>query len=160
MSSFPLNEVGAFIKSYDGNAGANAGAPSLITAGGGLDNLKVNGQNVNRLNGTALAHSAVAATSYLAALGAAETLSLAHEIQESANGSSYDTAEVIQAATVVATDSGAGSNMRGVSEHDVSLRARKQHFRINVTPNMSRANTDTCTFHTLITLGGWTQVPQ
>lgn len=159
MTMYPLNELGPHVKAYDGAASHNANAPSLITAAGTGDNTKVTGRTVNRFNGTALAHSAVVATGYLAALTDTKTISLAHEIQESADNSSWDSAEAIEALTVKATSSG-GTNERGVDVHDLSLTARKQYFRINVTPDLSAGATDTALFFTVVILGGWTQVPQ
>ena len=159
MSSFPLNDAGAFVTSNDGCASENSGAPSLITAGAGLDNVEVEGQTVNRLSGTAIAHSAIIATGWLAALDNAETLSLAHDYQDSADDSTWNTAVEIEALTVKQTATSA-TNFRGVDEHDLALSSLLQYIRINVTLDLSRGATDTALFFTVVTLAGWTQVPQ
>jgi hypothetical protein len=153
----PSQDLGAHTKSYDANASANSGAPVLITAAGTGDNVKITGVTIDRYTANAMADSCVVQTGWLAALTAAKTLSLAHELQESADGSSWDTAEVIQAATVVGTGAG---NIRGVSVHDINLRGRKRYIRFNVTPDLSHTSTDTCTFHTVATLGGYDTIPQ
>lgn len=159
MSKFPLNDVGDFLTGNDGCASANSGAPSLITAAGALDNVKVTGQTVDRKSGTAIAYSAFIQTGYLAALADTETISLAHEYQDSADDSTWNTAVAIEAATVKATSSG-GTNERGVDEHKLDLSSLYRYIRINVTPNLSASATDTCLFFTVVTLGGWSQVPQ
>lgn len=157
--SHPLNDIGSLISSSDGNASESSGAPSLITAAGTGDNTKVTGQVINRKSGVALAHSAVVATGWLAALTNAKTFSLAHEIAESSDGSNFDTAEVIEALAVKKTATST-TNFRGVDEHDVNLMGRKQYFRVNVTPDLNASGTDTALFFTVIVLGGWTQIPQ
>lgn len=157
---FPLQDVGDFVTGEDGNASASSGAPSLITAAGGLDALKVTGATVDRRAsaGIGIAHSAFICTGFLAALDTAETLSLAHEYQDSADDSTWNTAVVIEASTVKATAASAG-NERGVDEHKLALTALLRYVRINVTPDLSRGGTDTALFFTVVVLGGWTQVP-
>lgn len=156
---FPLNSIAQFVENVDLCSSEDSDAPAVIVAGAGLDNSKVTGQTIDRKSGTALAHSLSIGTSYLAGLDDGETISLAHEIQESANGSDWDSAEVIEALTVEATQSGAGQS-RGISEHAIDLMDRKRFFRINVTLDLSRGATDEATFHSVGTLGGWNQVPQ
>lgn len=158
MPSFPMNSVGQYVTMEDGNASATAGAPILVTAGGAGDNVKVDGATIDRKNGTALAHSAKVGTGFLFALADTKTISLAHEIQESSDGSSWDTAEVIEASTVKATSDG-GTNERGVDEHSIDLMGRKRYFRINVTPDLSATATDDGFVFTIVALGGWDQIP-
>jgi hypothetical protein len=159
MSSFPLNDAGAFVSSHDGNASENSGAPSLITAAGALDNVEVEGQTVDRKSGSAIAHSAIIATGWLAALTDTKTLSLAHAYQDSADDSTWNTAVAIEAATVKQT-AAASTNYRGVDEHDLNLRTLDRYIRINVTLDLNAGATDTALFFTVVTLAGWTQVPQ
>jgi len=159
MSSFPLNDAGAFVAAKDGNASENSGAPSVITAAAGLDNVKVTGQTVDRKSGTAIAHSAIIATGWLAALTDTKTLSLAHEYQDSADDSTWNTAVAIEAATVKQT-AVASTNYRGVSEHNLALSSLSRYIRINVTLDLNAGATDTALFYTIVVLAGWTQVPQ
>lgn len=160
----PKTALGAHVTVHDVCSSTNAGAPSVITAGGGLDNVKVTGQTVDRMQGSpaGMAMSAVLSSAYMAALGAGQKLFLAHEIQESADGSAWDTAVVLEATTQVAT-SGGGGNVRGVyspSWAQLDLTSRKRYFRINVTPDLDRVNTDTASFHTQAVLGGYDVLPQ
>lgn len=158
-SPLPLGTANQFVTVEEACCSEDSDAPSLVTAGGTGDNSKVTGQTIDRKSGTALAHSAVVCTAWLAALTDTKTLSLAHEIQESADGSSWDTAEEIEAAAVKQTAT-ATTNYRGEDEHKISLIGRKRYFRINVTPNLSNTGTDTMSFHTVAALTGWDQNPQ
>lgn len=155
--SADFRDVGDFVTVNDACSSENSGAPSLITAAGTGDATKVTGQTVDRKVGTAKARSCVVSTAYLAALTAAKTISLAHEVQYSDDGSTWDTAVVIEASAVKATGAG---NKRGVDEHKINLESQKRYFRINVTPDLSHTSTDTATFHTTVVLGGFSQVPQ
>lgn len=157
-SPMPLGTANQFVKMFDANASENSGAPSVITAAAGLDNVKVTGQTIDRKSGTALAHSAEIATSWLAALTNTKTLSLAHEIQESADDSTWDTAEVIEAATVKQTAT-SSTNFRGCDRHRLNLMGRKRYFRINVTLDLNAGATDTAEFMTQACLTGWNQTP-
>jgi hypothetical protein len=151
--------IGAELKAYDANASASSGAPVLILAGGTGDGVKIDGVKIDRYNGTALANSAHLVTGFLAALADTKTISFAHELQESSDGTTWDTAEAIEASTVYATSSG-GTNERGVAQFDIDLSNRKRYIRFNVTPDLSNTATDTATFHTVADLGGWDVKPQ
>lgn len=119
-----------------------AGAPKVVIAASGDDNVKIIGNTVNRATYGMPESCLVVVNSYYS-LANLETLSLAVEIQESADNSTWDTAVAIQAATVVKTASGATADGQ-TNSYTVKLSGRKQYFRINVTPNLSAAATDTC----------------
>jgi len=158
--TFPLNSIGQYVKNVDLCSSESSSAPSVITAAGGLDNVKVTGQTIDRKQSDgAMAGSVAIATSYLAALTDTKTVSLAHEIQYSSDGSTWDTAVEIEELTVKATSDG-GTNERGCDEHAVDLMAQKQYFRVNVTLDLSHSGTDTATFHSVGTLGGFSIIPQ
>jgi hypothetical protein len=146
----PRKDLGAHVLSKAGGTTANAGAPSVITAAGALDNLKVTGQTINNINGGA---SGVLVLAGLTALGAAETLTAAVELQESSDGSSWDTAEVVEAATTVASG-GAGGNFHFLREYDIELAKRKQYIRFNVTLNLSAGAADTALAAWPFVIGG------
>ena len=162
MGNHPAQDLDAVVTEHDANSSENSGAPSLIVAGGGLDNVEVQGQTIDRRAAVGpagnFADSAVIATQFLAALADTETLSLRHRIEESDDGSSFDAPEELEAPTVVALASGA-ENKRGVREVKLTLRGRKQFYRINVTPDLSRGATDTASFATVVTQGGYDQHP-
>ena len=159
MGNHPALDLDGIVTEHDACSSENAGAPSVITAAGALDNVKVTGQAINRLAAPGnMADSAVIATHFLAGLADTETVSLAHEIQESDDASSWDAAEVIEALTVKGTASGA-EDLRGVDKHALTLRGRKKFFRINVTLDLSAAGVDLASFATVVTQGGYDQHP-
>jgi len=153
-------DIASQIVTVDACSSETAGAPALIVAAGAGDATKVTGQSINRLVNGAMANSAQISTAFLAALTAAKTLSLAHEIQESADGSSWDAAEVLQAATVVETGAGNKRGTHAPAALALDLTKRKQYFRVNVTPDLSNTATDTATFHTQAVLAGFDVLPQ
>lgn len=157
MAISPSQDLQGHVISKDANHSANSGAPVLITAGGTGDGVKITGQTIDRLSSGCMADSCQVATAYLASLTAAKTLSLAHEYQDSADGSTWNTAVVLEASTVKETGAG---NKRGVDEHDINLRSLQRYIRVNVTPDLSHTSTDTCTFATIVTLGGFSKGPQ
>ncbi len=133
----------------------NSGAPSLITAAGTGDNTAVTGAGIDRAAYN-MPESAAVNLGWLAALSASQTLSLAVSIQESADNSSWDTAEVLQASTVVATGAG---NKSGVTKLAVNLKNRKRYFRINFTPDLSAGATDTALVNAVAVMGGAHTLP-
>lgn len=162
---FPLNDIGAFVSShfanFSGDAAAITRAPVLIVAAAGLDNLKFLGFAIDRrsADNPGMAMSVAIATQWLATIANTKTLSLAHEIQESADGTNFDTAEVIEALTVKETAS-SSTNFHDVDEHDLDLTGRKRYYRINVTLDLNAGSADVASFSTEAKQGGWTIVPQ
>lgn len=132
------------------NNSENSGAPSLITAAGTGDATKVTGQSIDLLNKTN-GGSGVLVVSGVAALTAAKTLSIAVELQESADNSSWDTAEVVEAATTVASATG---NNQFARAYGILLKSRKRYIRFNVTPDLSHTSTDTATFSSVLVIAG------
>ena len=135
MGSSVQQDIGAMI---DGVTGMVAKAPALIVAGGAGDNVLRVGSIIDRQS----FYSCVLTVAAEAALADGETLSLAVQIEESTDGSSFDTPEVLQASTILLSSSG-GTNEIGVLEIDVNLNVRKQFVRFGVTPDLSRGATDT-----------------
>lgn len=155
----PSQDVASHIVIKDACSSESSGAPSVITAAGGLDNSEVTGVGIDRKSSKGdLADSMSICTSWLAALDSGETISLGHKIQYSSDNNSFDTAVVIEAATVVKT-AGSADNFRGEEEHTVNLRGQKRYYRVNVTLDLSRANTDTASFATQVAMGGYAQLP-
>lgn len=127
---------------------------SAIAAGAG-DNTKVTGLTIDRLG----FRSGSILISYETALAEDATLTLAIEIQESDDDSSWDTAVVIQAATVVATGGTGGTTENGVLQIGDQWEARKRYIRYNVTPNLSAGATDTATWSGIVILGDAFEIP-
>lgn len=149
MGSPNINNSGALQRSVA------CGAASAVAAGAG-DATKVTGATINRATYN-YPGSAKLCISYLTSLTAAKTLSFAVEYEESSDGSSWDTAVAIEAATVVAT--GALTASVGQREYDLDLSARKQYVRYNVTPDLSHTSTDTVVFAANAILGGARSLP-
>ncbi len=159
MGKCHLNSGGQYMAVKDANASEDSNVPVLILAASTGDGVKATGQTVDRKSGTALAMSAVIATGWFVDLTDTKSLSFAIEIQESANDSDWDAAEVIQAATV-AQLAVATTAYRGVVENSLDLMDRQRYFRINVTPELSAASADELTYHTTAILTGYNQIPQ
>ncbi len=129
------------------------GCAVSATAGGAGDNTELVGEILDRQG----YESCMIAVPYKAALGTAESLSLALTVEESLDGVTFDAAAVLLASTAVATQAAAGTcqdvyflkvNLSGVGA------PRKRYLRFNLTPNLSRANTDTAILSALVILGG------
>jgi hypothetical protein len=156
MQSYPLTDVGNAVKTLLACVPTDSNAPTLITAGGTGDNTKMTGQTIDRLG----YDSAALCVGTYADLGADETCAIAAEIQESSNGSSWDSAEALYASTTASTgDAGTGSEEWAQKRTAINLRGRKRYVRVNVTLNLSRANTDTANFMAQMVLGGAEELP-
>ena len=125
---------------------AYALANTALTAGGSGDNTKVTGASID-VTGF---DSAKLSVGYSATLSASQTLSLAIEMQESADGSNWDTAVVLQTLAVVATATGTGT-----ATINVPISTAKKYVRVNVTPDLSNANTDTATINGQLVLANY-----
>jgi len=133
--------------------GKFAGA-GTATAGGTGDATKVTGQTINR-DGF---NSGVVQIVWQAAIANTKTLSFTAELQESSDGSSWDTAEEILAATVVQTAT-SSTTFYGVKEIDLNFASRKRYVRVNITPDLNNTATDTLTWAAPMVLGGATVIP-
>jgi len=151
----PSTDLGAHVKAVFCGATNTAGAPLTIVAGGAGDAVAVTGATINTAT-LDNPDSCTAVISFITALAASETLSIAAEVQYSSDGTAFDTAVSLQSSTVVATGAG---NKTGVVEFDISLRSQKQYFRINFTPDLSRALTDTAIVSASVNVGGMDVVP-
>jgi hypothetical protein len=146
MGAPHIADIGKYIKAASCNG-------ISITAGGTGDDTALTGATIDRL-GYGSVEFVIA---YKTSLAASETLSFAAEYQLSSDGSSWDTAVSLQAATVART--GAVTNGQGVVKFDVNLEGLKRYIRFNFTPNLSRANTDTAVVYGTAILGGADLLP-
>lgn len=140
------NNIGAEIK------GVACGLAQLTAAGTG-DNTEVDGVDINRTG----FDSCQVIVAWKTTLTAAKTLSIAVELQESDDGTTWDTAEALQAATVVAT--GAVTDEVGETLFNVSFAGRKKFIRFNFTPDLSHSGTDTAVVSCAAILGGAAVLP-
>lgn len=147
------HNIGAYVKS------AVACAGRLVAAGAG-DATKVTGVSIDRAApGGKIYGSCVIAIAAEAVLAAGKTLAFALEYQTSDDGSSYDTAVVLQASTVLLTDSGSGSTLQGILEFDLDLTGLKRFVRFNPTPDLNATGTDTAHWGAVCTLGAPNVLP-
>lgn len=149
MAANRATDIGALTKTLYCSSSNNAGAPSLITANAGLDNLKVDGDGIDKTGYL----SGVVQVVGLAALADAETVTLTVEREESDDDSVWVNPTEVQAATVVATSSG-GTNENFVLEVDQNLKPLKKFVRYNVTLDLSAGATDTAIFDCALLMGG------
>lgn len=133
-------DLGAFLTGAVVGSSEASNVPSVITAAGTGDAAKVTGETIDLVNA---GDSGVLCVTGMASLTAAKTLSIAAELQESADGSNWDTAEVVYAATVVASATGENHFAKVTS---ISLAARKRYIRFNLTPDLSHSGTDTADY--------------
>lgn len=140
--------IGSFIKTVP------CGTGSGVAAGTG-DNTAITGAAINRLGYSSVQFAIVAK----AVLAATKTLSIAAAYQESADGSSWDTAVTLQAATVALTGGDGGTTEMGVVKFDLSLANKKQYIRFNFTPDLSATGTDTFQVGAVAVLGGADKLP-
>ena len=96
---------------------------------------------------------------YTATLAEDETLSLTVEVSQSEDNSTFDTAVVVYAKTVVATGGSGGSTETGVLTVDLSINGYKRYFKIGTTADLSAANTDTAEVMTMTILSGADTLP-
>lgn len=130
-----------------------SGAPELIVAGAAGDATAITGNTINRQTYN-MPQSCLLAVTYYANIADGETLSLAVEIQESSDGTTWDTAEAIQASTAVESPSGSAFTDGDVKTYRVYLGDRKQYIRFNCTPDFSASATDTGVVQGIALLAG------
>lgn len=151
--SMQLRNIGDLIKAM--RAGANIAA----TAGGSGDATEATGVIIDR-NAIGTPSSAVLAIPFTATLGAGETLSVTYSVQEG-DASNLSDAATLKTATVVAATGGAGgSTETGCLEIDLKTIAGGRYIRVDITPDLSAANTDTAALASLLVFGGMDRVPQ
>lgn len=136
-----------------------AAAGRLVAAGTG-DATEITGQTIDRMGARGqMYQSAKIAAAYHCVLTDTKTLSIGLKIQESADGSNWDTAEVIYAATVVATAANPALEFTGVKVTDLDLSSRKRYVRFNPTPDLNHSGTDVAEIAVTVTLGGGAVLP-
>jgi hypothetical protein len=126
-----------------------------VTAGGTGDNTEVDCAYIDRRNFAALK----CVIAYTATLGAGESLQIAANLQEDADGVGVgvDYGDALAAATVA--NSVAGGTVTGVVELDVDLAGADRFVRLQFTPNLSRAATDVAELSAVYILAGATNDP-
>ncbi len=154
MSTTEILNLGSLISVQ--RAAANAAA----TAGGTGDATAVTGVIIDRA-ALRWPQSAVFAIPFTTTLAAAATLSLVATIQDGDASNLSDAATFASfASAVVATGPAGGGTVTGVVEINVNLRGAKRYLRLNFTPDLSAANTDTAALSGVAVFGGFDRLPQ
>lgn len=123
------------------------------TAGGTGDGTAVTGATIDRAG----FGSAQLVAAYKASLTADKTLSIAAEIQDSADGTNWNTATALYTSTVVET--GVATNKVGEKRTNIDLSGYARYVRVNFTPDLSNSGTDTAIVAATLVLGGATTLP-
>jgi len=128
-----------------------------VVAGGSGDAVEVNGAWIDRRGFSSLK----VIIPYTATLGAGETLAVAANLQDASDGNGTGAADFGDAltSTAQATGESGGSTETGVVELDFDLSGADRYVRIQFTPNLSRANTDTAALSAHYVLAGATENP-
>lgn len=133
-----------------------AGSVAAVTAGGAGDNTLVTGVIIDRA-ALGWPQSVVAMLGYTTTLGAAATLTLGWVLQHGDAANLSDVTTLTSGSSVVAT--GAGT-FAAQLENDLSLAGAKRYVRLNQTPDLSAANTDTASVSSAMAFGGAGRLPQ
>jgi len=140
MSPSYLTDVGSFLAAAVCGSSEDTNAPVVIVAASTGDNVKVTGESIDLLD---KGDSALLVVTGMATLTAAKLATIAAELQESSDNSSWDTAEVVYAAATVASGTGENHFVKATS---IALKARKRYIRFNLTPNLTHTSTDVMTY--------------
>jgi len=127
-----------------------------IVAGGAGDNTEVDRAYVDRRGFASLK----AVIAYTATLQAGETLKIAANLQDDADGAGVGTdfGDALASATV-ATGPGGGGTRTGVIELDFDLSGANRYTRLQFTPNLSASGTDVAELSAVYILAGATDDP-
>lgn len=123
-------------------------AQTSVTAGGSGDNTKIIGEKIDRIG----YESGLLVINANSTIATTKTLSYAVEIQDSADGTNWNAAVVLQALTVVYTAVGATTNIVTETPLVVGLAKYGRYVRFNVTPDLNASGTDTSTVNGLFVL--------
>jgi hypothetical protein len=137
---------------------AYGAANTAVTAGGAGDNTEVDGAYIDVTD----AEGITFLIGFTATLGASETLQIAANAQDADDSSGTNVADFGDAisATTVATGPSGGGTVTGVAIAHFDAAAAKEFMRLQFTPNLSRANTDTAALSVTAVRGGAKIVPK
>ncbi|WP_028029896.1 hypothetical protein [Gemmobacter nectariphilus] len=141
-------------------AARRASANAAATAGSTGDNTEVVGVILDRA-AMGWPQSCQVVIPFTATLAASATLTIAWDI-DTGDASNLSGSEVLEAATAVtvATGPSGGGTVTGELTANVSLAGAGRYLRLNFTPNLSAANTDTAALSSVIVFGGMDRLPQ
>lgn len=127
-----------------------------LVAGAASDNAEKETPVIDRLG----YQSAVVAIPWNAiAVTDAKKLTLTVKRYQSANGTDFDAAETIKAATDVFTAADPKLAAEGLIEIDQDLSGCKRYVKYSVTADLNASGTDTAAYGVMVTLGGAELIP-
>lgn len=123
-----------------------------VTAGGSGDGTEVDGAWIDMQD----FGSSKIVIAYTATLADGETLSIAANAQDATDSSGTGAADfgTAYSSTVVATGDTGGSTETGVVELDLDVTEANRYVRVQFTPTMSAATTDTAELAAVYVVGG------
>jgi hypothetical protein len=134
---------------------------AALTAGGSGDATAVVGVAIDRFATGSMPLSAELLLAFSAVLGATKSLSIGTvKIEQSPDGSNWDATALMTFTDpgIVASSVGGGT-VTGVVKLNVPLGSAKRWVRVDFTPDLSAANTDTATVVAVWNLGGFDLIP-
>lgn len=141
-----MQNIGAYLKpTYATSKGA-------IVAGAASDAVEVTSPTIDR----SLYESMQIALAYNTALTAEKAIGLTVKIQDSADGSNWNTAVTLGTTTVT---SAAGGTIKDVYKLDVNLGKYDKYIRILTTADLTATATDTAEYATILNLAGSRIIP-
>lgn len=136
-------------------ASVNALSPYTATAGGAGDNTQQTGITLDRQSIGREYLSAQVAIPYKATLAAAKKVTVSSIVEDSADGASWATYVTGLSSSVVgSTTSTAAQTLNSALTYNVDLGSARRYVRVDVTADLSAANTDTFAFAAVAALGG------
>lgn len=131
-----------------------------LTAGGGGDAASITGGTVDRENfaNGSLPNSAEIGALFSATLASGKTLSVAFDVQDSADGAAWSD-YFTQGATAVATGPSGGGVVTGQSNIAVNLTSARRYVRTILVPDLSATGTDTAVVIAAGFFGGFDSLP-
>ncbi len=154
MDRMYMTDVASMITARIASAFASA------TAGGAGNNTEVVGVAIDRAAFGSVPLCGEIEIPFEAVLGAGDTFSITGlQVEDSADGAAWATYEALTAPGVVATGPAGGGTVRGQVTADINLSSARRYIRIDHTPVLSAAATDTAKTLAVLVLGGFDELP-
>lgn len=154
MSYSMMKDIGRYLKAMF------AIPHTAATAGGSGDATEVDGVAIDRLALGDRAESGLVVIAGRATMASGETLTIAANLQDSPNNSDWtDHSTVLATTTVLSAAGGALTASAFQVQLPVDLRGAERYVRVQATPNLSRAGTDTAEMFGVLVLGGQQELP-
>jgi hypothetical protein len=152
-----FTDVGAFI-------GADcAVVAEVITAGAGNDGVEVDGPTIDRFGFSDRGMSGSFVIPFKTVMATLETLTVATQIQDSANGSSWadfnGPVALSGAKSTVFGGLAGAQTLYKCHKHDIDLRMARRYLRVQTTLTLSAVGVDTVAYGGALLVGGQQQLP-